>query len=117
MTAGRVRATEPEDLTKLFVELVNAGDAEGLAELYEPDAVLAFPPGQMTIGREAIRAVYEQLVAKKVQFKPEAPMPTLRTGDIALTSTLSTDGTGVRVQVVRRQPNGTWLRAIDRPEA
>jgi ketosteroid isomerase-like protein len=28
----------------MFVELVAAGDADGLASLYEPDAVIAFPP-------------------------------------------------------------------------
>jgi hypothetical protein len=26
------------------------------------------------------------------------------------------DNTGVRVQVLRRQPDGSWLRIIDRPE-
>ena len=40
------RANEPEDLARLFVERANAGDAAGLADLYEPDAVLGFPPGQ-----------------------------------------------------------------------
>lgn len=34
----REKAREPEDLTRLFVERSNAGDAEGVAELYEPDA-------------------------------------------------------------------------------
>ncbi len=53
MTGDRARATRPEDLTRLFVELANAGDAEGLAALYEPEAVVAFPPGQMTVGRAA----------------------------------------------------------------
>ena len=43
-------AKTPEDITRLFVERVNAGDAEGLADLYEPDAVIAFPPGQLTVG-------------------------------------------------------------------
>jgi hypothetical protein len=33
-----------------------------------------------------------------------------------LTSTWSRDGTGGRVQVARRQPDGSWLRIIDRPE-
>lgn len=37
-------------------------------------------------------------------------------GDLALTSTRSADNTGVRVQVARRQTDGTWLRIIDRPE-
>jgi ketosteroid isomerase-like protein len=112
----RERAHEPEDLTRLFVERANARDAEGLAELYEPDAVLGFPPGRETVGRAAIRAVMEQMVNAGLEFKDEEPLPTLRFEDLALTSTPSADDTGGRVQVLRRQPDGTWLRIIDRPE-
>jgi uncharacterized protein (TIGR02246 family) len=116
MSAGHEKAKHPEDLARLIVERVNAGDAEGLSQLYEPDAVLGFPPGQETVGREAIRAVYEQLLASKPHFEVEKPLPTLISGDLALTSTRPADGTGGRVQVARRQPDGTWLRVLDRPE-
>ena len=34
-------AREPEDLARLFHERANAGDAEGLVALYEPQAVVA----------------------------------------------------------------------------
>lgn len=115
--AERSLATEPEDLTRLFVERANARDPEGLAALYEPDAVLAYPPGELTRGREAIRAVYERMVALNLTFQPEESLPTLLSGDLALTSTLARDGKGVRVQVARRQSDGSWLRVIDRPEA
>jgi hypothetical protein len=107
MSDRQERAVEPEDLARLFVERANAGD--GLAALYEPDAVLAFPPGQVTEGRDAIRAIYEQLIAKGVPVELEEALPTL-------TSTHRRDGPGIRVQIVRRQPDGTWLRVIDRPE-
>lgn len=113
---SRERALQPEDLTRLFVELANAGDAEGLAELYEPEAVVAFPPGRMTVGREAIRALYEQMVAARPTFKAEVPLPTLRVGDLALTATPAADEAGARAQVVRRQADGTWLRVLDRPD-
>ena len=114
--AERSPATEPEDLTRLFVERANARDAEGLADLYEPDALLAYPPGELTRGREAIRDVYERMVALNLTFQPEEPLPTLLAGDLALTSTRASDGMGVRVQVARRQADGSWLRVIDRPE-
>lgn len=117
MTGRREQATQPEDLARLIVERVNAGDAEGIAELYEADAVLGFPPGQVTVGRDAIRAVYAQLVAAKVHFEPEEALPTLRNGDLALTSTRPADEAGARAQVARRQPDGTWLRILDRPES
>jgi hypothetical protein len=51
-----------------------------------------------------------------VQFAIEAPLPTIRFENLALTSTRSADNTGVRVQVLCRQPDGSWLRIIDRPE-
>jgi ketosteroid isomerase-like protein len=111
------KAHHPEDLTRLFVERANAGDAEGIAALYEPDAVMAFPPGQQTVGREAIRALWEQVLSHAPRFELEDPLPTLVSGDIALTSTPAKDGTGVRAQVVRRQPDGSWLRLLDQPES
>jgi uncharacterized protein (TIGR02246 family) len=116
MSHEREQAVTPEDLTRLFVELANAGDADGLAALYEPDAVLAFPPGQTTRGRDAIRAVYEQMVGMALTFQPEEPLPTVTNGDLALTATHRRDGAGIRVQVARRQPDGSWLRIIDLPE-
>jgi uncharacterized protein (TIGR02246 family) len=101
----------------LFVERANAGDAEGLAAIYEPDAVLGFPPGETTVGRAAIQAVMEKMLAAAPRFELEEAMPTLRNGDLALTSTRPADNTGGRVQVARRQPDGSWLRIIDRPES
>jgi ketosteroid isomerase-like protein len=87
------KAPKPEDLTRLFVERANAGDAAGLAELYEQQAVMAYPPGGRTVGREAIRALMEKMLEKAPEFKPESPLPTLISGDIALTSTVALDGT------------------------
>jgi uncharacterized protein (TIGR02246 family) len=110
------KAQTPEDLTHLFVERANAGDAAGIAALYEPDAVMGYPPGDVTIGRDAIRALWEQVLASAPTFEPEEPLPTLVSGDIALTSTIARDGAGVRAQVVRRQADGTWLRLLDQPE-
>jgi uncharacterized protein (TIGR02246 family) len=115
--AHREKAHQPEDIARLFVERANAGDAEGLAALYEPDAVLGFPPGQTTVGRDAIQAVMEQMLAHAPEFEVEEPLPTLRIDDLALTATRPKDGTGGRAQVARRQPDGTWLRILDRPEA
>ena len=116
MTQERERAMRPEDIARLVVERMNAGDAEGIAELYAPDAVMAFPPGQMTVGREAIREFYEQMVSEDAKFKLEEPLPTLLLGDLALTATPARDEAGARAQVARRQPDGSWLRILDRPD-
>jgi uncharacterized protein (TIGR02246 family) len=110
------KALKPEDLTRLFVERANAKDAAGIAALYEPEAVMAYPPGEVTVGRDAIRALWEHALANAPAFEPEEPLPTLVSGDIALTSTIARDGAGVRAQVVRRQADGSWLRLLDQPE-
>ncbi|WP_413760835.1 YybH family protein [Streptomyces sp. MMBL 11-3] len=110
-------AATPEDLARLFVERANARDAEGLSQLYAPDAVLAYPPGASTVGRKAIQAVYERMLENvPLPFPVEEPLPTVRYGDLALTSTRDSDNTGGRVQVAQLQADGTWLRIIDRPE-
>jgi uncharacterized protein (TIGR02246 family) len=110
------KAHSPEDLTRLFVERANQRDAAGLADLYEEDAVMAYPPGEQTVGRDAIRRFWERAFDNAPEFKPESPRPTLVSGDVALTSTVARDGTGARAQVVRRQPDGSWLRVLDQPE-
>jgi ketosteroid isomerase-like protein len=110
------KAYKPEDLTRLFVERANAKDADGIAALYEENAVMAYPPGQQTVGREAIRKFWEKALPTVGPFEPEEPLPTLISGDIALTSTPPKDAAGARAQVVRRQPDGTWLRLLDQPE-
>ena len=110
------KAMRPEDITRLFVERSNSGDAAGVAALYEENAVLAFPPGHQTVGRAAIQAVWEKVLAARPHFEFESPLPTLSSGDLALTSTPPRDGAGARAQVVRRQPDGSWLRVLDQPE-
>lgn len=111
----REQALEPEDVGRLFLQRLNASDADGLARLYEPDAVLAAPSGQVTIGREAIRRFYAQMLANRPTFEEGKHKPVLRLDDVALTSTRLVDGT-VTVEVLRQQNDGTWLMAIDHPD-
>ena len=110
------KAQNPEDITRLFVERADAKDADGLAALYEEEAVMAYPPGEQTVGREAIRKLWEEALPHMPRFEPETPLATLISGDLGLTSTPSKDGSGIRTQVVRRQPDGSWLRVLDQPE-
>lgn len=118
MTKTLQTAQNPAEITSLFVERANAKDVEGLLELYEPDAVLAFPPGHETVGRDALREVLEAMIEHADgPFELEEPAPTIYFEDIAVTSTQSKDNTGTRIQVVRRQDDGSWRRIIDRPEA
>lgn len=116
-TTKQASARDPEDVMRLFVERANAGDADGMAALYEEDAVLAYPPGSEIRGRAAILEACRALVSRSVAFTLEQQLPTVQLGELALTSSVSADGVGVRVQVLRRQRDGRWLRVIDRPEA
>ena len=116
MASTEETARTPEDITRLFVERSNAGDPDGVAALYEENAVLAYPPGQLTVGREAIRELWAAVLKNAPHFMPEPSLPTLICGDLALTSTAPRDGAGARAQVIRRQPDGSWLRVIDQPE-
>ncbi|HEY8718698.1 YybH family protein [Pengzhenrongella sp.] len=113
---NRERATTPEDLTRLFVERANEGDFEGIAELYEPEAAMAYPVGQLTVGRAAIGALFARALAGRPHFEQEELLPTVRSGDLALTSTAPKDDAGARAQVARLQSDGTWLRVLDQPE-
>ena len=112
--AEREHATQPDDLSRLIVERLNAGDVDGVGALYERHAVLALPDGRVATGAEEIRNVYQQLLADKPTFSPGAQRPTLRSADLALTSSRLASGV-VTAEVARRQQDGTWLWVLDRP--
>lgn len=116
MDGGKARepALDPEDLARFFVSRANAGDVEGLVALYEPDAALAGAEGRTMLGIEAIRGFYVELLADQPQFEPGEQRPALRRGDLALTSSRLVNGT-VTAEVAHRQPDGTWLWALDQP--
>ncbi|MFI1234966.1 YybH family protein [Nocardia salmonicida] len=113
----RERAQRPEDLSRLVVERLNAGDVDGLVELYESDAVLALPDGVVATGVDQIRAAYARLVADRPVFQPGHQAPALLAGDLALTSSRLPGGPGATVEVARRQPDGTWRWILDQPNA
>jgi ketosteroid isomerase-like protein len=110
----RTAAAEPNDLSRYWIERANAGDVEGLVALYEPNAVLAFPPGHLATGHAEIRRVYEQLVAAAPPLLPGRQHAALVSDDLAMT-TCTQSGGEVSVEVARRQPDGSWLWAIDEP--
>jgi len=107
-------APHPEDLARFFTVRANAGDAEGLAALYEPDAVLVTSGGQVVRGTDAIREFYAGLLAGRPTFQAGDQRPAVRHDDIALTSSRLVNG-AVTAEVARRQPDGSWLWIIDQP--
>lgn len=113
-TTSRPRAADPNDLGRYFVERANAGDVEGLVALYEQNAVLAFPEGTIATGHGEIRAVYRDFVASGPVLSPGHQRRPLISGDLALTSTELPTG-AVTVEIAHRQPDGSWLWAVDQP--
>lgn len=103
--------SHPEDLVRLFGERANAGDLEGLVDLYEPEAVLAVGAPVAT-GHAEIRKFYADLLARKSSFPPVEPMPALYNGDLAMTVTPLPKGR-CSVEVARRQADGGWRWVID----
>ena len=120
-------ALRPEEVDQLFVQAFSAGDLEVLVALYEPDASLVQQSGQVAAGREAIRGALQGLLTLCGEFRLEVKS-VVETGELALVrSDWSLVGTapggclvnlsGRASEVVRRQPDGTWLYIIDNPFA
>ena len=107
MNDRQERAAEPEDLARLFVERANAGDADGLAALYGGRGA-RLPPGQVTEGRAAIRAIYEQLIAKASPSSSRRRCP--RSGRAI--SRLPQRTGRIRVQIARRQADEAGCPSI-----
>ncbi len=108
----REPARDPQDLERLLVSRERAGDVDGMAVLYEPDAALDCGDGRLILGREAIRAFYAGVVATGRKYDFGDQRPAIISGDLALTSTRSPDGS-VTAEIARRQGDGTWRWVID----
>jgi len=100
-------------LERLLVSRERAGDVDGMAALYEADAVLDGGDGQLRQGKEAIRAFFAEQVARGKNFEFGDQRQAIVNGELALTSTRLPDGS-VTAEVARRQSDGTWLWIIDK---
>src|SRR5208283_4460977 len=61
---------------------------------------------RLAVGRDAIRRVFDELVATRRKFELGDQQAAVVSGDLALTSTRSSDGT-VTVEVARRQSDAS----------
>jgi uncharacterized protein (TIGR02246 family) len=116
---------DPETLHVHFCAACNAGDLGRLVSLYEPDAVIVEPTGELTTGTEAIR----EHIAKLLAMQPAMLILSSKTvvnGDLAQSSShwecdaTAPDGTAVHMEhwgseLSRRQPDGNWRILIDNP--
>jgi uncharacterized protein (TIGR02246 family) len=120
-------AKTPEEVDALFAEGINAGDAAAVAALYEPNATLLMQPGGPATGPTAILEALKGLVALKPKIQMNI-VNVISTGEVAVLyndwtgSITAPDGeetaiSGKAIEVVRKQPDGTWLFAVDDPRA
>jgi uncharacterized protein (TIGR02246 family) len=118
-------ARTPEEVARLFAEAFSAHDLQALMALYEPEATLIPLPGQVVTGTEAIREALSGFLALKPKYELEFKKA-FQAGDIALLfsewtlSATDPDGNAVEMEgrtsdVVRRQPDGSWLVVIENP--
>jgi ketosteroid isomerase-like protein len=120
-----LKAHIPADVDRLFAEALSAGDLEGALAMYEPDAVYQSEPDEPARGHAAIREELAALIALdctldcyRIDVVENGDLAVLR-ADWIFTGT-NADGEpfenrGRSIEIVRRQPDGTWLFAIDLP--
>ena len=115
-----MQAQAPSEIHALFLDAFNRGDVEALVALYEPGAVLVIS-GQAAVGYEAIRESYQRMLARRGRMELETRSVVESGEGLAVLHagwTLSGSGPtarGVSTEVVRRQPDGSWLFLIDEP--
>jgi uncharacterized protein (TIGR02246 family) len=109
--------TTPADVLDRRSQLILSGDADGLADLFAPDAVIEFcfhgPPGTPVriAGREAIRDYSRQIMASPLRIEDLAVTELYQTQDPAVviaetraTVTVTTTGRSITarsIQVLR----------------
>jgi len=107
-------AMQPEDLSRLIVERLNDAAVDGLVALYEPNAVLALPGGQVATAPKRFARSTNNWWRTDPPFTPGVQRPTLCSAGLALTSSRLVSDV-VTAEVPRRQLDGTWLWVLDRP--
>jgi ketosteroid isomerase-like protein len=86
-------AATPEQIHRLFEDMFNAGDIDGLMELYESNAALIAQPGSVGHGSEQVRAALQGFLALKGRITLNTKL-VFTVGDLAyLSNTWSLNGT------------------------
>lgn len=114
-----------EEFHQGWARAFNAGDKPEMLALYEEEAAFVVQPGKVVTGKEIIGQVLDGFLALKgkMDLKPEAVV--IGEGVALLISFWQLEGfdpegkplklAGRTADVVRQQPDGSWLAAIDNP--
>jgi uncharacterized protein (TIGR02246 family) len=114
-----VPARTPLEIHVLFECAFNTGDVEAILALYEPGAVLV-TGGKPVSGCDGIRDAFTTFLAGGARMKLDT-RAVIESGDglavlhgaWSLGPPLATHG--LSTEVVRRQPDGSWMFVIDNP--
>ena len=116
----------PAETIQMWEQRINAGDLDGLVDLYHPDAAIVAEPGaDAAHGHDVVREIIGGYLAVKPAVTFENTT-VIESGDIALGLTRWTlagtapDGSPVNMaattsDVLRRDSDGGWRYAIDNP--
>ena len=120
-----MKTAKPIDAILQLTEGINKGDVENAVAAYEPGASLVAQPGQVVTGTQALRQALAGFIALKPILTTEM-YKLIESGDIALYLSrwklTGKDPQGKEVKmagtssdILRRQPDGRWLIALDNP--
>src|SRR5262249_2877120 len=115
----------PIDTVNELASALNRGDVGAALKLYESNAVLIAQSGRAARGPSELRAALEQFAALKPALRTQAQRVT-EAGDIALyigrwtLNGIDPSGQPIAMggessDILRRQPDGRWLIAVDNP--
>src|SRR5882762_6635965 len=120
-------ASTPQEIHFLFERAFNIGDVEAILALYEPGAVLV-AGGKPVTGHDGIRDAFNVFLSSGARMKLDTraviesdTRAVIESGEgLAVLHGAWSLGPpsatqGLSTEVVRRQPDGSWLFVIDSP--
>jgi uncharacterized protein (TIGR02246 family) len=112
-------ASTPKEVHFLFERAFNMGDVEAILALYEPSAVFVVG-GKPVIGHDDIRDAFSVFLSSGARMKLDT-RAVIESGEglAVLHGAWSlgppSETQGLSTEVVRRQPDGSWMFVIDNP--
>ena len=112
-------ASTPQEIHLLFERAFNIGDVEAILALYEPGAVLV-AGGKPVIGHDCIRDAFNVFLSSGARLKLDTRAVIESSDGLAVLHGAWSLGPpsptqGLSTEVVRRQPDGSWMFVIDNP--
>ena len=118
-------ANSPQEMAEGIGQGIDKGNLDGVMALYEPNACLVPQPGQLLQGHVAIREGIAAFIALNPAMTGES-RTVVQADDLAIVYTNWTlsgktpegdavNMSGQSTDVMRSQPDGTWLCVIDNP--